>query len=292
MKLSVLMSVYCEESPVFLRQCLDSLAAQTLPADEVVIVEDGPLGEELEAVIADYRTGLRIVSLCLPANVGLGEALCAGLNVCQGEYVARMDADDICIPERFQLQLAFLEQNPRVDVASGTWAEFDRDWSKLHSLRILPATGRELLRYAKLRNPINHVTVIFRKAAVLAAGGYQSFPGFEDYHLWARMLVLGYRLCNMDVILVFVRVGNGMQGRRGGYTYFKRDIAFQMFLYKIGLLGVSECIRNILLRAPIRLAPILLRSLCYRLFLRKRFILRLKQGIQEDMLKISVAAGK
>jgi len=271
MKLSVLMSVYARESPAFFRQSLDSIAAQTLPADEVVIVEDGPLGEELKAVIASYKSCLPIVSLRLPANVGLGAALREGLNVCRGEYVARMDSDDICVPERFWTQMNFLKRNPCVDVVGGTWVEFDEDPSRPHSMRVLPAQGPELLRYARFRNPINHPVVIFRKASVLAAGSYQSYLDFEDYHLFARMLMLGYSLYNMDEILLYHRVGNGMMTRRGGYAYFKRDIAFQFYLYRIGLLNVFGCVRNILLRAPIRLTPGVLRALCYRLLLRRRF---------------------
>jgi O104-antigen biosynthesis beta-1,3-galactosyltransferase len=271
MKLSVLMSVYWKESPAFLCQCLDSLVAQTLQADEVVIVEDGPLGDALEAAIASYQVCLPIVSLSLPVNVGLGEALRYGLQVCRGEYVARMDSDDICMPSRFKMQMDFLKSNPNVDVVSGTWAEFEEDCSKPHSLRRLPATGPALLRYAKFRNPINHVTAVFRKSAVLAAGSYQSFHGFEDYHLWARMLRLGYHLYNIEEILVCVRVGNGMQGRRGGFSYFKREIAFQSYLREIGLLSATEFIGNILLRAPIRLTPECVRAQCYKLLLRKRF---------------------
>src|SRR5208282_1865908 len=125
MKLSVLMSVYNRESPAYFGQCLDSLVAQILPANEVVLVKDGPLGSDLEDVIARYQLRLPIVSLSLPANVGLGEALRAGLDLCLGEYVARMDSDDICVPERFQLQTAFLESNRQVDIVGSAWAEFD-----------------------------------------------------------------------------------------------------------------------------------------------------------------------
>ena len=265
------MSVYARESPAFFRQSLDSIAGQTLAADEIVIVEDGPLGEELKAVIAAYKSCLPIVSLRLPANVGLGAALREGLNVCRGEYVARMDSDDICVPERFWMQMNFLERNPRVDVVSGTWVEFDEDPSRPHSMRALPAQGPELLRYARFRNPINHPAVIFRKASVLAAGNYQSYLDFEDYHLFARMLMLGYCLYNMQEILLYHRVGNGMMTRRGGYAYCKRDILFQFYLYRIGLLGACGCLRNILLRAPARLTPSFLRALCYRFLLRRRF---------------------
>ena len=292
MILSVLMSVYCKESSDFLRQCLDSLVAQTLQADQVVIVEDGPLGEALEATIASYQARLPIVSLRLPVNVGLGEALRAGLHVCRGEYVARMDSDDICMPFRFQIQMDFLKCNPGIDVVSGTWAEFDEDFSRPHSLRRLPASGAALLQYAKFRNPINHVTAIFRRSAVLAAGSYQSFHGFEDYHLWARMLRLGYKLHNIEEILVCVRVGNGMQGRRGGFTYFKHEIAFQSYLRKIGFVSAAEYIGNILLRAPIRLTPEFVRTQCYKLFLRKRFTSESRTAGTGHSLQISGLAGK
>jgi glycosyltransferase involved in cell wall biosynthesis len=268
------MSVYTKESPAFFRQSLDSIAAQTLPADEIVIVEDGPMGEELKMVIAAYKSCLPIVSLRLPAHVGLGASLREGLNVCRGEYVARMDSDDICVPERFWMQINFLERNPRVDVVSGTWVEFDEDPSRPHSMRILPAEGSELRRYAKFRNPINHPAIIFRKASVLAAGSYQSCLDFEDYHLFARMLMRGYSLYNMKEILLYHRVGNGMMTRRGGYAYLKRDIAFQFYLYRIGLLGAFGCLMNILLRAPVRLMPSFLRALCYKFLLRRRFTFR------------------
>jgi glycosyltransferase involved in cell wall biosynthesis len=268
MKLSVLMSVYDRETPDHLRQCLDSLVIQTLPADEVVIVEDGPLGEKLNATIAAYRKLLPIVSLPLPIRVGLGAALRAGVYNCQGEYVARMDSDDVCVPERFQRQINFLESNREIDVVGSAIAEFEHECSAPRAIRLLPAAGPALRRFAKSRTPMNHMTVVFRKASVVAAGNYESCQGFEDYHLWARMLTLGYRLHNMNEILVYARCGNGMQGRRGGLAYLKGEIEFQSFLRKMGLLDAAGSFLNILMRGPIRLAPEFVRSLCYSLFLR------------------------
>jgi glycosyltransferase involved in cell wall biosynthesis len=268
MKLSVLMPVYDRESASYLRQSLDSLAAQTLRADEVVLVEDGPLGEELAAVIAAYAAYLPLVPLRLPVHAGLGIALRAGLNACRGEFVARMDSDDICVPNRFQKQLAFLESHPEVDVVGGAIAEFGANCPAANSVRRLPVTNRALLRFASFRNPLNHMTVVFRRASVQAAGSYRPCPGFEDYHLWVRMLALGCRLHNMDEVLVYARCGNGMQNRRGGLAYFKQEMAFQFFLHKMGMLRASGCLRNVLVRAPIRLAPAFIRSFCYGLFLR------------------------
>jgi glycosyltransferase involved in cell wall biosynthesis len=268
MKLSVLMPVYDKETPANLCQCLDSLAIQTLPADEVVIVEDGPLGEELNGTIAAYRKVLPIASLALPIHIGLGAALRAGVYGCRGEYVARMDSDDICVPERFQKQVSFLDRNPEIDVVGSAIAEFEQDCSNPRSIRLLPAAGQALRQFAKSRTPMNHMTVVFRKASVVSAGNYESCQGFEDYHLWARMLTLGYRLHNMDEVLVCVRCGNGMQSRRGGLAYLKADIEFQSFLRKMGLLDAAGSLLNILMRAPLRLAPSPVRALCYNLFLR------------------------
>jgi glycosyltransferase involved in cell wall biosynthesis len=268
MKFSVLMSVYHRESPDNLRQCLDSLVLQTLPANEVVIVEDGPLGERLDAIIADYGNRLPLVPLPLPAQVGLGSALRAGLSMCRGEYVARMDSDDICVPERFQNQVAFLDSNRHIDVVGSAIEEFDFDFRLPRSIRRLPVSGRALLRFAKGRNPLNHMTAMFRRASVLAAGSYQHFPGFEDYHLWARMLTHGQRLHNMQQVFVRARCGDGLQSRRGGFAYLKQDVAFQLFLRKMGFVATSGCLRNIVVRVPMRLAPRPLRSLFYRLFLR------------------------
>jgi glycosyltransferase involved in cell wall biosynthesis len=267
-KLSVLMAVHREESPACLRQCLDSLAAQTLPADEVVIVEDGPLGEPLEAAIAGYRKILPIVSLPLQSSVGLGEALRAGLYMCRGEYVARMDSGDISVPERFKKQMRFLEGHREVDVVGSAIAEFDEDCSAPRAIRLLPAAGPALRRFARSRTPMNHMTVVFRKASVVAAGNYESCQGFEDYHLWARMLTLGYRLHNMNEVLVYARGGGGMHSRRGSLACLRGEIEFQSFLRKIGLLDASGSLLNILMRGPIRLAPGSVRTLCYSLFLR------------------------
>jgi glycosyltransferase involved in cell wall biosynthesis len=234
----------------------------------VVIVEDGTLGRSLDAAISAYRKILPIVSLPFAAHIGRGAALRAGLYRCQGEYVALMDSDDISVPGRFQMQVDFLDNNREVDVVGGAIAEFGNDSSSSRSIRLLPAASPALRRFAKRRSPMNNVTVLYRKASVVAAGNYESWPGFEDYHLWARMLTLGYRLHNLNDVLVHVRCGNGMQGRRGGLAYLKGEIEFQCFLRKMGLLDTAGSLLNILMRGPIRLAPGSVRSLCYNLFLR------------------------
>jgi glycosyltransferase involved in cell wall biosynthesis len=268
MKLSVLMSVYHKESPEFLWGALNSLVVQTVRADEVVIVKDGPLGDALDAIIASYCGTLPIVTLQLKKKVGLGMALRVGLGQCRGELVARMDSDDICLRHRFEKQLAFLDRNPDVDVVGGVIAEFHRDCGKIESVRRLPCTTEQLNKVARTRNPLNHVTVMLRKASVLGAGNYRSFAGFEDYDLWARMLMRGSRFQNLDDVLVYVRCGNGMQKRRGGVRYLKEEIRLHRHFLKIGFLSRQQFLFNLIARTPIRIAPAPLRAIFYRRTLR------------------------
>ncbi|HVZ82157.1 MAG TPA: glycosyltransferase [Terracidiphilus sp.] len=270
MKLSVLMSVYAKETPGFLRESLKSLAIQTRPADEVVLVEDGLLSDVLYAVLAEFREVLPIVPLRLSANVGLGEALRQGLDICRGEFVARMDTDDVSLSRRLEKQLAFLEANPEVDVTGTAIAEFDNDSNKPYAVRRLPSSNAELARFARWRNPLNHMSVMFRRSAVLSAGNYRPWIGFEDYHLWTRMLMAGSALHNLDEVLVHVRCGNGMQTRRGGVRYVWHEARMQLELHRLGFLNLFECLRNIGLRTPVRLLPAPLRALLYQFTLRHK----------------------
>lgn len=290
LKLSVLMSVYAGESPDCLRQSLASLGAQTRTADEVVLVEDGPLGEPLQTVIEDCRAALPLASVYLREHSGLGAALRVGLRECSGEFVARMDSDDLSVPRRFERQLAFLEAHTQVDVVGSAIAEFDENPALPHSLRILPAGGEALLRYARRRTPMNHVTVMARKQSLEDAGGYQACRYFQDYYLWARMLALGYRLHNLPDVLVYVRCGNGMHLRRGGFAYLKEEIGFQGYLRDLGLQGAAGACLNILIRGPVRLAPSQVRALCYRFLLRDAA--RNLEGYSPWMERVAGPAGE
>jgi glycosyltransferase involved in cell wall biosynthesis len=269
MTMSVLMSIYGKDAPLALRQCLESLVAQKLPASQIVIVQDGPLGSELQSVIHEHRAKLPIEAVPLPHNVGLGGALRLGIERCRFDVIARMDADDICAPNRFEKQMAYLRAHPEVDVVGASIREFDSDPSHALSERRLPTTHDAIAAYARRRNPVNHVTVMFRKAAVLAAGSYRSLGGFEDYDLWVRMLMLGARFSNMEESLVFVRCGNGMQLRRGGLRYLGRELKLFRSFHAAGFINSFELFQNALLRAPARLLPASIRTGIYRRFLRR-----------------------
>ena len=266
---SVLISVYAREQSDYLRSALHSVFEQTVPPTEVVLVEDGPLTTELEAVITDfcekYNT-LKIVKLA--KNMGLGNALNIGLSACTYDLVARMDSDDLSLPNRFEAQLKVFEENPEVSVVGGWISEFDNDPQSIISYRKLPQTDRELRRMCQLKNPLNHMTVMFSKKEVLDAGGYQHFYLFEDYWLWARMIKNGVKLYNVQDVLVNVRGGSAMSARRGGWKYAKSEIRFKRKILQMGLISLHVFLRNVCVRFCVRMMPIGLRSLVYEKVLR------------------------
>ena len=173
MKFSVLMSLYTKENPQFLRECFDSLKAQTLQADEVVVLFDGPVTPELDTVVQEYETQLPIKAVRFPQNRGLGKTLNDGLNYCSHEWIFRMDTDDICVPERFEKQVAFIEQNPETIIFGGQIAEFGEHIQDIVAYRNVPTDSKEIIKFTRLRCPFNHMTVAYQKSKVLECGGHQ-----------------------------------------------------------------------------------------------------------------------
>lgn len=267
---SVLMSVYYQEHPAWLRQSLDSVFSQTAAPAEVVLVEDGPLTTELEAVVADYeRRHAELHVIRTSENRGLGPALATGLEHCSHELVARMDTDDIALPTRFERQLAAFEKHPDIDVCS-TWInEFYEDPAQIVSVRRLPERPEELYEYGKRRNPANHVTVMFRKSSVIRSGGYLDYPLFEDYYLWTRMLTAGCRFYCLPEALQLVRTSPQMYARRGGFRYALTEAHFQFYLFGLRYISWRTFLSNLIIRFAIRILPLRLRGWLYRRALRR-----------------------
>ncbi|MCI7576491.1 MAG: glycosyltransferase [Bacteroidales bacterium] len=265
---SVLLSVYHKEYPNYLRESLDSVLCQTLPPDEVVIVKDGPLTDELEAVLADFTARYPIIKIVpLEKNVGLGSALNEGLRHCSHDLVARMDTDDISKPERFEKQIRFMAEHPEVDVCSAWIEEFETDTAHVHSIKKVPETHEEIMRYAKYRSPINHAVAVYRKEAVLKAGGYSGFP--EDYYLWVKMLLAGAKCYNLQESLYYCRFSQELIQRRGGWWYAKADVRSELDFYKMGFISLPLLVYNVIIRVTVRLTPPSVRTFIYKRLLRK-----------------------
>lgn len=257
--ISVLLSVYKKENPDFFYAALNSVYAQTLKADQIVLVEDGELPLELEEVISQYPD-IHIVKL--EKNLQLGRALEAGLKACQHELVARMDTDDIMMPDRLERQYRFMMDHPEVASCGSDIAEFMEEDTMLRE-KHMPTSPEELYRYGKKRNPLNHMTVMFRKSAIEAVGGYRHFPGLEDYDLWSRLLANGYQIANIPEVLVKARIGERFASRRGGWSYFKRYLQLRKEQHRIGYLDTKEYIVACVLTFGMTVMPEKLREKAY-----------------------------
>lgn len=285
---SVLMSVYQKENPEYLRAAVESVLGQTVPPEEVVLVCDGPLTEALDRVIAEYeeqfpenseeinnqKVIFRVVRF--PENGGLGKALNEGLKHCSCEWIARMDTDDLSVPDRCEKQLKFLEKHPEVDALSGTIGEFQGDAldgktaeTAVISYKTVPETQKEIAAYIKQRNPINHPCVMFRKSRVESSGGYQPCPYFEDYDLWVRMYKNHAVFVNLPDTLLYMRI-NGMHQRRGGLRYAKCVIEFRVKMYRNQVITFGEFLPMTIVRVLVSLMPNSLRRFLYEKKLRKQ----------------------
>lgn len=266
---SVLLSVYFKEKSRYLEESLYSLVNQTLMPSEIVIVEDGPLTNDLYKVLTFFEKKYGFIKrIPLKKNVGLGAALNEGLKYCTYELVARMDSDDISYNTRFEKQIKFMIDHPDIGICSAWINEFIDSTDNIVSIRKLPESHEEIVRYSKRRCPFNHPVVVFRKSAVISAGGYQHFPLFEDYYLWARMIMDGVKTYNIQESLLFFRFSPEMIKRRGGGEHAKNELRLQRAFYKIGFINYFEFIFNCFCRFSVRIVPNQFRLLIYK-FIRK-----------------------
>jgi len=266
---SVLISVFKGENPFFLKESLNSILNQTLKPREVILIEDGPLTNELYGVIEEFgRTfdGLRICKQ--KDNGGLGTALRAGLELCKYDLVARMDSDDVAMESRFEQQCEFLAKNKDIHILGGHVIEFEDSRDKDIRIKKVPVTHDEIVKFSKLRNPINHPTVMFRKSAVLAVGSYKHMPLFEDYYLWLRLIKAGYKFANLDSEVLYFRVLN-MHKKRHGLAYFKKEVHFFRTVKSEKLITYSQFWLMLVTRLPFRILPRPVLSLIYNSFLRE-----------------------
>ncbi len=270
---SVLLSLYHKENFLALDQCFQSIwKDQTIQPDEIIMVLDGPIGEELSQCVQKWQRiigkSLRVIPLS--QNVGLGKALNKGLEHCSNEWVFRMDTDDICVEKRFEYQLQFIKNNPNVVLFGGQILEFDKNVNDANKLKPVPEEYSDILSFSKKRNPFNHMTVAYKKSIILSLHGYQHHLFMEDYNLWLRVISKGYEVANLSQVLVYARVGNGMHARRRGSEYIKSEK--QLLDLKIALKTQSliSAYVTFILRSFFRFLPSNLLGFVYNNLLRKK----------------------
>jgi len=305
LKFSVIMSIYKSDVPELVRVALDSLLQQTLLPNEIVIVGDGPVPAELEQVVSSFKCQVSkirttpnpsfakggnlvpddrkesletrnqkpetiVTYLPQEKNGGLGEAMRIAAEAAKYDYLARMDSDDICLPDRFEKQMKCFEEDPELSLVGGMITEFDGDPENIIAKRILPLEDAEIKRMMRGRCAVNHVTVIFKKADLMKSGNYQPFWKQEDHYLWARMMEHGCKFRNIPDVVVNVRSGKDQIARRGGLRFYKSVVRVFWYMYRHGLISFGYFLYICTVRGIVQvLMPNRLRTWVYLHLLRK-----------------------
>lgn len=275
-KFSVLMSVYRGDRAEWLVRSLESISFdQTLKPAQIVLVIDGPVPDDIVGTIDDFKNklkdGINLTVIKKEHNEGLAAALNTGLKVCANELVARMDSDDISVPERFALQIKYFEEHPEIAVLGGNILEFESDENIIVDKREVPCDHNAIVDMLKTRNAVNHMSVVFRKSVISEIGGYcENFGKLEDYKLWVDVVTAGYKINNLPNNLIKARIGNGFLDRRSNKREIKDWDMLQKYLLSAGLINKSKARKNrFYIRAFIYM-PKWLKKVAYKTVLRKK----------------------
>lgn len=267
---SVLMSLYIKENPEYLKQSIQSMIDQTITPNEIVIVKDGPLTTELEDVLNNYLCKYPELVKIIESrtNIGLGMALNLGLKHCKNELVARMDTDDISLPDRCEKQLKMFENDNDLVIVGTMVDEFIDDPNVIISSRIVPTDHKDIYEFAKRRSAFNHPTVMYKKSKVFEVGGYSDLRRNQDVDLFGRMLFAGFKAANINESLLLFRSNNSLSKRRKSWENTKSYILTINKLRKLGYSSILDLIYVTIGQIVMFLSPIKLQNILYKLFLR------------------------
>ncbi len=270
-KYSVLMSVYRKDNPGWLKESIDCMLRQTIKPSEFVIVCDGALTPELDAIIELKSAQNNIFKIKrIKENVGLGPALAIGVKECTNGYIARMDADDYSPDDRIEKQLNFLITHPEVDIIGSNAVEFIGDINNAISHVILPEWNNDIVKFSKKRCPYRHSGIIYKKESVIAAGNYRNCYLCEDYDLYARMEKNGCNGHNLQESLLFVRVNEDFYKRRGGIKYLRSIIKFKKNLKTMGFYTWKDFFIGATVHTCVCMSPNFVRRFFYNKALRHK----------------------
>lgn len=267
---SIIMAVYKKDQPEWLKQSIDSLLNQTVVSDDIIIIVDGPLTAQLDGVLSRYDNNKSITLIKLQANQGLGNALNVGIKKAKHQLIARMDSDDISIPNRFELQIAEFNKNPKLDILGGQVAEFIDNPEEIVAYRKVPTGHLEIKKFACRRNPFNHPTVMYKKTTIQKLGCYNATAlRIEDYDLWLRAISSGAMCANLDVVLLKYRSTIDAMKRRKTLTSIKSHIKVRFRFLTKKYISFSDFIYGVTTQVVLFLMPVKFANLIFNMVVRK-----------------------
>lgn len=269
---SILTTVYKNDNPFFVKQSIDSMLAQSVKTDDYVVVADGPLSKELDALLEEYVASYPFFNIIrLPQNSGLGVALNVGVLNCKNELIARIDSDDISVADRCEKQLKAFDDNPELALIGSNMYEFDDTPEIIIDIKKMPLTSKEIYKYGKRRNPFNHSSVMYKKTVVLAVGNYSDRRRSQDIELWSKIVFQGYKCANIGEPLIYFRIdGDNRIKRKKKWTNIKSDLSVFKSNWKMGYSSFLDYMFVCLMQTGFFILPTVLAKKMYKLFFRKK----------------------
>jgi glycosyltransferase involved in cell wall biosynthesis len=257
-KYSVLMSVYKNDNKDYVDMAIESMLLQTAPPEQFVIVLDGEVPDEIQRVIAYYKdTYTRVFTIVqLPENQGLGKALDEGMKHCRNELIARMDSDDISLPNRCEKELEMFHTYNNLAICGSNIDEFYNNPDEVQSIRRVPSDYESIVRFIKRRQPFNHPTVMYKKSEVIRCGGYGQLRRKQDYDLFSRMINMGCYARNIDESLLKFRADKDNYKRRKSWSYVKSSIKVGALNFKRGYCGLMDLMYIVCGQVALYIMPI------------------------------------
>ncbi len=254
--ISAILPVYIKDNAEHLRLAIDSLLNQTVKPDEIIIIVDGPINQSVSETLNSYLNQKIIKTYHLKKNMGLGNALNYGIKKAKHELIARMDADDISMPHRFQHQIQLIKDH-KLDLVGGQIIEFEESINTPKTRRRVPTNHTEIISLMKLRSPLSHPTIIFKRDLFENLGGYSSNIKIEDYDFFVRAYLCGAKFGNTKDDVLWFRTGskNTMLKRRWGLNYAINEIKLYFHFLKLGYYSPIDFLKAASLKVPLRLLP-------------------------------------
>lgn len=269
-KFSATIGCYKNDNPKDFETAFLSIYNQTVRPDEIIITVDGPIPSELDAVVTRFEREYQAVILRSEQNNGLGMAHALAVTHAKYDWIAIMDADDISVPDRFEKQLSYISEHSELSILGGQIEEFIGSTDNIVGKRVVPENDLSIKTYLKKRCPFNHMSIIARKTDILNAGNYQDWHYNEDYFLYCRMLFNGAVFHNLTDTLVYVRVGEEMYKRRGGWKYFKSEAKLQRWMLSHKIIALPRYCINVFIRLCVQvLMPNWIRGFVFQKLFRK-----------------------
>ncbi len=271
MKIAVILPVYKNDKVSYLHLSFDSILNQTYSDIHLYVGVDGPVGDDLAACLKEYEKKENVSILWFSENRGLAIVLNDLLDICfkEGyEYIARMDADDISMPDRIGKQVAYLRVHPEIDVVGGAIEEIDENSESRGKLIVYPETSKDCYEFFSRRNPHAHPAVLFRKSFFdKACCKYRpEYRQNQDTMLWLDGMSKGTKHANLPEVVLKFRFTNSLfKKRRNGWAFAKKQLEDRKMINKILGYGFGATVFGYMMFC-ILVSPAWVKKIAYKVF--------------------------